>query len=151
MDVQAAAGSASATATLPTVSFAGAASSAPPPPDAQTTGPAPVAAATLPPPPSSDGGSTPGSTPAPATAIGTFPAPATPGSAKTLSSDVSKLLDPSGSGTQVSFRVAGGSDQTVVVVTDNTGKVISQFPSETLIALAQFFDKLDGSVVDKKA
>jgi uncharacterized FlaG/YvyC family protein len=28
--------------------------------------------------------------------------------------------------------------------------VIVQFPSETLIALAQFFDKLDGSVVNKK-
>jgi len=148
MDVQAAAAGASAPAALPTVSFAGTASAAPP--DVHAASAAPVAAATLPPPPSSEGGSTPGSQ-APATAIATFPAPAAPDSTKSLSSDVSKLLDPAGSGTQVSFRVAGGSDQTVVVVTDTTGKVISQFASETLIALAQFFEKLDGSVVDKKA
>jgi uncharacterized FlaG/YvyC family protein len=42
-------------------------------------------------------------------------------------------------------------------VTDTqTGKVVVQFPSETLVALAQFFQKLDnttadnGAVVDKK-
>jgi hypothetical protein len=51
----------------------------------------------------------------------------------------------------VSFQPDRNSNEIVIVFTDKqTGKVIVQFPSETLIALAKFFDKLDGSVVNKK-
>ena len=88
-------------------------------------------------------------------ALPAAPAPSDPSPSPTadrsLSGNVAKLLAPAGTSTTVSFRVAPGSDQIVVVLTDSaTGKVIAQFPSETLIALAQFFEKLDGGVVDKK-
>jgi len=51
----------------------------------------------------------------------------------------------------VSFQIEQNPNEIVTVFTDKqTGKVIVQFPSETLIALAKFFDKLDGSVINKK-
>jgi hypothetical protein len=90
--------------------------------------------------------------PAPAKSGGTPAAAAAAPTPKTLATEIAKLFGPQGSNYSVSFRTASGSDQIVVVVTDTaTGQTVSQFPSETLIALAQFFDKLDASVVDKKA
>ena len=75
----------------------------------------------------------------------------------TLPGNVSKLYGVPTNTTSVSFQPAQGSNEIVTVVTDTqTGKVVVQFPSETLVALAQFFQKLDsagadnGAVVDKK-
>jgi len=73
-----------------------------------------------------------------------------------LPGNVAKLYGASADTTSVSFQPAQGSSEIVTVVTDTkTGKVVVQFPSETLVALAQFFQKLDntadnGAVVDKK-
>jgi len=51
----------------------------------------------------------------------------------------------------VSFQIEQNPNEIVTVFTDkSTGKVIVQFPSETMIALAKYFDHLDGSVVNKK-
>jgi hypothetical protein len=51
----------------------------------------------------------------------------------------------------VSFQIEQNPNEIVTVFTNKqTGKVIVQFPSETMIALAKLFDKLDGSVVNKK-
>jgi hypothetical protein len=73
------------------------------------------------------------------------------GADQSFSSSVADLYNVPKATTQVSFRVAPGSNEIVTVVSDTaTGKVLAQFPSETLIALAQFFQKLDGSVVDQK-
>jgi hypothetical protein len=159
MDVQAAA------PTLPSTT-----SSLPPPP--VTTG----AAGSLPPAPSP--GTLPGSpaaTPVPSGSSGTgsgVSADPTPGLAllpphggstpaqsgsASLPGNVAKLYGAPADTTSVSFQPAAGTNEIVTVVTDTqTGKVVVQFPSETLVALAQFFQKLDnatadnGAVVDKK-
>ena len=68
-----------------------------------------------------------------------------------ISSGVAKLFNAAEQNVSVSFRVEQGSNEIVTVFTDKeSGKVIVQFPSETLIALGKFFDKLDGGVVNKK-
>ncbi len=71
---------------------------------------------------------------------------------KTLASGVAQLFSAQEQNVSVSFQVEQDPNEIVTVFTDKqTGKVIVQFPSETLIALAKFFDKLDGgSVVNKK-
>jgi hypothetical protein len=91
-------------------------------------------------PPSNSGGSGSGKTPS-----------------ESLPGNVGKLYAAPANTTSVSFEPAAGTNEIVTVVTDTqTGKVVVQFPSETLIALAQFFQKLDntagsnGAVVDKK-
>jgi hypothetical protein len=69
----------------------------------------------------------------------------------TLASGVAKLFNAQEQNVSVSFQVEQNPNEIVTVFTDKqTGRVIVQFPSETLIALAKFFDKLDGSVVNKK-
>ena len=80
-----------------------------------------------------------------------------PTPSESLPGNVGKLYSAPANTTSVSFEPAAGSNEIVTVVTNTqTGKVIVQFPSETLIALAQFFQKLDnsagsnGAVVDKK-
>jgi hypothetical protein len=84
------------------------------------------------------------------------PAPAQSGS-ESLPGNVGKLYGLPSNATSVSFQPAAGSSEIVTVITNTqTGKVVAQFPSETLVALAQFFQKLDntsadsGAVVDKK-
>jgi uncharacterized FlaG/YvyC family protein len=79
-------------------------------------------------------------------------------SSESLPNNVGKLYGAPADTTSVSFQPAAGSNEIVTVVTDTTtGKVVVQFPSETLVALAQFFQKLDnsaansGAVVDKRA
>ena len=68
-----------------------------------------------------------------------------------ISTGVAKLFNAAEQNVSVSFRVEDGTHEIVTVFTDKeSGKVIVQFPSETLIALGKFFDKLDGSVVNKK-
>jgi hypothetical protein len=72
--------------------------------------------------------------------------------AESLGATVGKLFNTAADNVAVSFQVAPGSNEVVVVFTDKTsGKTIIQFPSETLVALAQFFNKLAGTVLDKKA
>jgi flagellar protein FlaG len=88
--------------------------------------------------------------------LATLPAGPPAGSKKgaedaTLASGVAKLYNAQEQNVSVSFQIEQNPNEIVTVFTDKqTGKVIVQFPSETLIALAKFFDKLDGSVVNKK-
>ncbi len=88
--------------------------------------------------------------------LATLPAGPPDGSKKhssetTVSSGVAQLYNAQEQNISVSFQIEQDPNEIVTVFTDKqTGKVIVQFPSETLIALAKFFDKLDGSVVNKK-
>jgi flagellar protein FlaG len=162
MDVQAAA----AIATLvPPSTLKG--TPAPPPPSGTSASaglpglpPAGAAAAVSP----ADSGSSAGensggsSNPAigPTPGLATLPAGPPDGSKKkspdeTISAGVAQLFNAQEQNVSVSFQVEQNPNEIVTVFTDKqTGKVIVQFPSETLIALAKFFDKLDGSVVNKK-
>jgi uncharacterized FlaG/YvyC family protein len=71
---------------------------------------------------------------------------------ETLKPLVAKLYNAAEQNVEVSFQVAKGLGEVVTVFTDKTtGKVIVQFPSEQLVALAQFFQKLAGSILDAKA
>ena len=85
-----------------------------------------------------------------------LPATAPAGSKKaevdsTIAAGVAKFFNANEQNISVSFQVEQNPNEIVTVFTDTqTGKVIVQFPSETLIALAKFFDKLDGGVVNKK-
>jgi flagellar protein FlaG len=89
--------------------------------------------------------------------LATLPAGPPDGSKKgsevdqTIAGGVAKLFNVPGQNVSVSFQIEQNPNEIVTVFTDKqTGKVIVQFPSETLIALAKLFDKLDGSVVNKK-
>ena len=92
----------------------------------------------------------------PTPGLATLPAAAPDGTKKgaadaTLTNGVAKLFNAQEQNISVSFQVEQNPNEIVTVFTDKqTGKVIVQFPSETLIALAKFFDKLDGNVVNKK-
>jgi uncharacterized FlaG/YvyC family protein len=92
----------------------------------------------------------------PTPGLATLPAAATDGSKKghhdtTLASNVAALYNVQQQNITVSFQIEQNPNEIVTVFTDKqTGKVIIQFPSETMIALAKLFDKLDGSVVNKK-
>lgn len=69
----------------------------------------------------------------------------------TVASGVAQLYNVQEQNISVSFQIQQNPNEIVTVFTDKqTGKVIVQFPSETMIALAKLFDKLDGSVVNKK-
>lgn len=69
----------------------------------------------------------------------------------TLGDSIAQMFDLAADTVSVSFQVARDSNQVVVVFTDKaSGKTIAQVPSETVIALAQFFKKLAGDLVDKK-
>jgi len=94
----------------------------------------------------------------PTPGLATLPAGPPDGSKKggeldrTLAASVAKLYDVQEQNVSVSFQLQQDPNEIVMVFTDKqTGKVIVQFPSETTIALAKLFDKLDGSVVNKKA
>jgi flagellar protein FlaG len=70
---------------------------------------------------------------------------------RTLAAGVAALYNVQQQQISVSFQIEQNPNEIVTVFTDKqTGKVIVQFPSETMIALAKLFDKLDGSVVNKK-
>jgi hypothetical protein len=65
---------------------------------------------------------------------------------------VAKLFNTASSNIVVSFQVVKELNEVVTVFTDKTtGKEIVQFPSQQLIALAEFFSKLAGNVLDKTA
>jgi hypothetical protein len=112
-----------------------------------------------PPPPSgnSSGGSTPNPAPtgnAPGSTQANVQVPSLPphGDGTTLGATIAKMFNTAAENVQVSFQVDASSKDVVIVFTDKTsGKTIVQFPSETLIALAQFFNQLAGIVLDKKA
>jgi flagellar protein FlaG len=94
-----------------------------------------------------------GPTPGLATLPAAAPGGTKPGAAAdaTLTNGVAKLFNTQEQNISVSFQIEQNPNEIVTVFTDKqTGKVIVQFPSETLIALAKFFDKLDGNVVNKK-
>ena len=165
MDVQAATGTLPSPVFVPPIPTPGdggssGSSSAPPP------GVAPIGPAAIPAPPS-NGSQSSGSQSDPTPGLALLPPSSTttngngsePDSNKapTLPGDVAKLYNASAQDVSVSFRVARDADEVVTVFTDTqTGKVIVQFPSETLIALAQFFQKLNaqsdaaGAVVNQK-
>jgi hypothetical protein len=89
--------------------------------------------------------------------LATLPAGPPDGSKKgsdtdsSLTSGIAQLYNVAQQNVSVSFQVSTNPNEIVTVFTDTkTGKVIVQFPSETMIALAKLFDKLDGSVVNKK-
>jgi len=90
----------------------------------------------------------------PTPGLATLPASASkkPGvQADSISTGVAKLFNAAEQNVSVSFRAEAGSNEIVTVFTDKeSGKVIVQFPSETLIALGKVLDKLDGGVVNKK-
>jgi hypothetical protein len=156
MDVQAAA---SAT-TILAPAFSQAAAPAPPAPSGSAS-PAPAAPAPVPAisgghsDSSSSGGTgnSIGATPG----LATLPAGPPDGQKKgsepdtSLASAVGLLYNVQEQNIAVSFQIEQNPNEIVTVFTNKqTGKVIVQFPSETMIALAKLFDKLDGSVVNKK-
>lgn len=76
---------------------------------------------------------------------------AAPAADLTLAPAISKLfggddLNP----VEVSFRPESG--EVVTIFTDKkSGREIVQFPSEVLVQIAKYFEKLAGAVIDKKA
>ncbi len=70
---------------------------------------------------------------------------------ETLHNALSHLVG-SGSNVAVQFKVVHGTNQIVTVFTNkDTGEEISQFPAESMVLIAQFFNKLAGAVVDRTA
>jgi hypothetical protein len=87
-----------------------------------------------------------------------FPTPPVPGqkaapahgSDETLHSALSSLVG-GGSHVSVQFRVVGPNEIVTVFKNAETGEVITQFPTEAMVLIAQFFNKLAGAVVDRTA
>jgi FlaG protein len=70
---------------------------------------------------------------------------------ETLHRALSQLVG-GGSNVSVQFRVSHDPEQVVTVFRNaDTGEVITQFPSEALVLIAQFFNKLAGAVLDRTA
>jgi hypothetical protein len=83
-----------------------------------------------------------------------FPTPPVPGAKhqgdETLHNALSQLVG--GAHVSVQFRVVEGTHDIVTVFKNaDTGEVITQFPPEALVLIAQFFNKLAGAVVDRTA
>ena len=85
-----------------------------------------------------------------------FPAPPDPSQKmqhvndETLHHALSQLVG-GGSHVSVQFKVVGQNDIVTVFKNSETGEVITQFPSEAMVLIAQFFNKLAGAVVDRTA
>jgi flagellar protein FlaG len=160
MDVQAAAPS--VTILTPAFALSVAAPAPPPASPAQPSSGSVVGPAVAPLPSSIESSSNSGTSSADSSVIGptpglaTLPAGPPDGSKKgdsdrTLVGGVAALYNVQQQNISVSFQIEQNPNEIVTVFTDKqTGKVIVQFPSETMIALAKLFDKLDGSVVNKK-
>ena len=72
-------------------------------------------------------------------------------SEETLHRALSHLVG-GGSNVTVQFRVSHGPNQIVTVFKNaDTGEVISEFPAESMVLIAQFFSKLAGAVLDRTA
>jgi len=95
-------------------------------------------------------------TPLPPVGLPAFPAPSdtkktgAPVADQTLHRALSQLV---GSGSQVSvqFKVVSPGEVVTVFKNSDTGEVITQFPAESMVLIAQFFNKLAGAVVDRTA
>ena len=97
---------------------------------------------------------------APAAALQAFPQPgqSSDGSQtqsgqgdQTLHDALSQLVG-GGSNVSVQFEVSHDPDEVVTVFKNaQTGQVITQFPREAMVLIAQFFNKLAGAVVDRSA
>jgi len=73
------------------------------------------------------------------------------GADETLHRALSHLVG-GGSNVAVQFKVVHGTNQIVTVFTNkDTGEEISQFPAESMVLIAQFFNKVAGAVVDRTA
>jgi hypothetical protein len=68
----------------------------------------------------------------------------------TLHTALSALVG-GGSHVSVQFRVVGPNEIVTVFKNSETGEVITQFPPEAMVLIAQFFNKLAGAVVDRTA
>lgn len=84
-----------------------------------------------------------------------FPAPPEGGgdqrvSDPTLHAALSRLVG-GGSNVSVQFKVIGQNEIVTVFKNAETGEEITQFPSEAMVLIAQFFNKLAGAVVDRTA
>jgi hypothetical protein len=107
----------------------------------QAAAPAAAAAASAPAvPPAQPGGP----------ALGPNPAPQQKAD-ETLHRALSHLVG-GGSDVTVQFRVEHGPNEIVTVFKNSvTGQVISEFPAEAMVLIAQFFNKVAGAVVDRTA
>ena len=87
-----------------------------------------------------------------------FPTPTAPGQKPplphspdgTLHTALSALVG-GGSHVSVQFRVVGPNEIVTVFTNADTGEVITQFPPEAMVLIAQFFNKLAGAVLDRTA
>ena len=87
-----------------------------------------------------------------------FPPPPDPTSGKslptvpgeTLHRALSQLVG-GGSNVSVQFRVERPNEIVTVFTNSDTGEVITQFPAEAMVLIAQFFNKLAGAVLDRNA
>ena len=94
--------------------------------------------------------------PAPPVGLQAFPAPSdankasSPVADQTLHRALSQLV---GGGSQVSvqFKVVSPGEVVTVFKNSDTGEVITQFPAESMVLIAQFFSKLAGAVLDRTA
>lgn len=79
------------------------------------------------------------------------PAPPPGGHADTtLAGPLKALFAPKAQDFSVTFRVEHNPNEIVTVLRDSTGREIAQFPPDILVKLAEFFQKLAGTVVDRK-
>jgi hypothetical protein len=90
--------------------------------------------------------------------LSAFPTPAVPGQKPTLPHTPDGTLHTAlsalvggGSHVSVQFRVVGQNEIVTVFKNAETGEVITQFPPEAMVLIAQFFNKLAGAVVDRTA
>jgi hypothetical protein len=79
-----------------------------------------------------------------------FPEDGQPVSDATLHDALSQLVG-GGSQVAVQFKVVGQNEIVTVFKNAQTGEEITQFPSEAMVLIAQFFNKLAGAVVDRTA
>ncbi len=68
----------------------------------------------------------------------------------TLHEALSQLVG-GGSKVSVQYKVIEPNEIVTVFTNAETGQVITQFPSEAMVQIAQFFNKLAGAVVDRTA
>ena len=69
---------------------------------------------------------------------------------QTLHHALSQLVG-GGAKVSVQYRVVEPNEIVTVFTNAETGQVITQFPSEAMVQIAQFFNKLAGAVVDRTA
>ena len=93
---------------------------------------------------------------APVPGLQAFPSPPDPSQKpqvvkdETLHRALSQLVG-GGSHVSVQFRVVGANEIVTVFKNSDTGEVITQFPPEAMVLIAQFFNKLAGAVLDRTA